>query len=297
MRAVKMLDYIKAVTTSTDEVDKVWQNEILHFDSEGAKLVFNSDEVRTYKSKRYKNLIFVHKGQSLGINGSVHKYKNCNENYPEGYNGDRFTMCQCIDTIFEIQSRLNLDLRVWRVVGLEYALNVTLPQQVSNKYLLENAVYYKRSPMIQGDESEYIKRSHPQGDNRNKLLKLYCKDLHQPLTTPPNTLRIELKAQRSQQLHIKGIKTLEDLTTTAVYANLGADLVQAWNDLFLLDVDNAKRGDKMHDITELKRVFNELARKNTIQAKKAYEKRLKGEYIKNTITPIIKHELSQVMRC
>ena len=165
----------------------------------------------------------------LTIKGSLHK------NYYGGKNYLPFTWEQLQQQITHICKRLLISPSDAQIASLEIGVNI-IPLFIVSPFLMNNIISYKGNTFnrykkdttgfclgIYCSLSQYV-------------IKIYDKGLQNDL--PGNLMRFEKRFLKMQGLNKKGIKFLSDLTLKSKVENLQSQLLIAWNDVLIFDIDN-----------------------------------------------------------
>lgn len=120
-----MIDFVKIVLTNRTLINKVWKNENLIFHSDQSRRY--NDEIRAYRKKKYRGLLFTLFADKLEITGSLHYYFNNGV-----HNTNDFSFPNCIRIIYELQSVFDLNLHECLIVNLEFGLNIISGESAKN---------------------------------------------------------------------------------------------------------------------------------------------------------------------
>lgn len=213
-----MIDYINIEIINTAP-EILTNNRLLNF---GNMVNTESGEV-IQKRHGYLNKVAMYKNlkietstnlktkfSTINITGSIHKYAQNNTNHQD------FTFANVKDTINELCNTLHLNPSNCLLHHIEFGLNINpvhSTTDILNSIILCKGIDYEKKEF---NNTGYLKSF----EFSQYKIKIYDKGKQYDLNN--NLLRFEVKVQRMQYLHSKGIKinTLQDLTTSVFYTDL-----------------------------------------------------------------------------
>jgi len=228
-----MIDFLKLQTYDAGEIEKINNCNLLNWFSETEKLEFNSLEVvATKKVKVHKGIYFCFYANRLEILFKPHYYFNDNL-----HNANEFKIIDCINILQQVQKSINIDLNVFKVVNIEFGINVQSPILIEN--LITYLAYHEKNEFVTDTQYRYSKKSYkanPNGTaNTYKIIKAYAKGLQYPDFCDINTFRFEVKSKQSKYIHRLGINTANDLKTPFAYFNMVNFLEHEFSEVLILD--------------------------------------------------------------
>lgn len=213
-----MIDYINIEIINTAP-EILTNNRLLNF---GNMVNTDSGEV-IQKRHGYLNKVAMYKNlkieistnlktkfSTINITGSIHKYAQNNTNHQD------FNFANVKETINELCNTLHLNPSNCLLHHIEFGLNINplhSTTDILNSIILCKGIDYEKKEF---NNTGYLKSF----EFSQYKIKIYDKGKQYDLNN--NLLRFEVKVQRMQYLHSKGIKinTLYDLTTSVFYTDL-----------------------------------------------------------------------------
>ncbi|MCI0922518.1 hypothetical protein [Sphingobacterium rhinopitheci] len=240
-----MIDYLKLRVTDSDliryikykpslkQVQKI--QYITHFKG------FEHD-IKTKDVYDYKGIVFCFYLDRLEILFKPHYYLNKGE-----HNGNDFNISNCINIINEIIIEFDLSAQKAKIMQLEFGLNFIPPKEFTPQQVIDYAEYHEKNKSI--SKYTYEKRFQKIGFkhgryiyNTFKIIKFYWKGNqfnHLPEVNT-NTLRFEIKSNKTTYINKLGIMFIEDLTESNLYLQLSDSLKSEFKQvLFLIDDVNS----------------------------------------------------------
>ncbi len=153
------------------------------------------------------------------------------------HNGNDLHPSDCIETINKVFAELRLrssDLEMFRVVGIEFGINIQLENKVEN--VIAGFKYFKTKPFTTPHNSlPFFKTSNTTG---YKVFKVYAKGL-QYYNNPEygidrNTLRLEIKSKQAKKISKYAIYTAKNLLDKTIYAKLYQELLNELDYIFIV---------------------------------------------------------------
>ena len=210
-----MIDFLKLETFNTTQIDYLYDHELLDWHSDTDKInIFDKEVINTKKIKQYKGIYFCFYSNKLDILFKPHYYFNNNL-----HNANDFKIIDCIAVIYEVKNALNLDLEVFKVINIEYGLNVLSPIDI--RHLITYIAYHSKNEFKTDTGLPYSKKSYSVTKygtaNQYKIIKAYAKGLQFPKYSDINTFRFEVKSKKSRFINKLGTFNLADLLNLNVY--------------------------------------------------------------------------------
>jgi hypothetical protein len=182
---------------------------------------------------------YIVENDKYSANGSIHKYFNNGV-----HNADDFPIDNCREALFRLSCEFNINPCTIQFLGMEYGVNIVLPFDV--KEFLHSIVMYRGSNV-----TKY------RGDNQKKdittdrngviiipftdyVLKIYDKSSLYPEYAKPNTLRIEIKVNKTRWIRenvIADVRMLSDIANTATWQALGCKLLNIFDGVVVCNID------------------------------------------------------------
>lgn len=245
----KMIDFIKILILNKDQINIIWQNELLTYKSNEDKLKsIETGEISRKEVRRYKNLEFVKYASKLEITGSIHYLFNGGK-----HNANDLNVSDCINEIIKLKHLFQLDFSLCKVINLEFGVIILIPFPV--KKVVQYLKFHERNLFVRTKDLQHSKISQSFSKNGSvnlyKIIKAYAKGLQLfegVRMADENTFRFEIKSKRSKYINSLGVFTLEDLTRKDVYTRFGKEIIKEWQKVLLLDrltdFNNDKRANK-----------------------------------------------------
>ena len=165
-------------------------------------------------------------------------------NFNDGkHNFNQFEKSNLIESVSLLSDKLKVNLRNFRVSGLEVGVNIKPP--IDSQEIIANSLLYKSRPFeskYHNDEGNY-----KQVSLSEYRVKLYDKRLHyeaQGYEVGEETMRFEIKYNSMRSVKQKGIFLLEDLEQKIEC--LKEPLLNAWDKVLFFDpsINKKKNNEK-----------------------------------------------------
>ena len=190
------------------------------------------------------------------VSGSIHKYFNDGK-----HNYNQFDKSNLIESVGLLSDKLKVNLRNFRVSGLEVGVNIKPP--IDSQEIIANSLLYKSRPFeskYHNDEGNY-----KQVSLSEYRVKLYDKRLHyeaQGYEVGEETMRFEIKYNSMRSVKQKGIFLLEDLEQKIEC--LKEPLLNAWDKVLFFDPSiNKKKNNEKNIRCSNINYWMELKKKST----------------------------------
>lgn len=231
-----MLDFLKLTNYDHTLIEKLECNPLLTWKSETENLkYFDSEIITTKKIKDYKGILFCFYANRLDILFKPHYYFNDNL-----HNANDFTINDSINTINDLNIELNIDLNLFKVVNIEFGINVISPIDI--KDLITYLVYHEKNEFKTDTDFSFSKKSCSVFKNgivnKYKYIKAYAKGIQFPEYCNINTFRFEIKSKKSRYINSKlSIYTAADLLREEVYFKMAELILKEFKEVLILDCD------------------------------------------------------------
>lgn len=228
-----MIDFLKLETYNSTQIDYLFNHTLLTWESDTDKInIFDNEVINTKKIKQYKGIYFCFYSNKLDILFKPHYYF-----YDNIHNAKDFNIIDCIVVINEVKNALNLDLEVFKVINIEYGLNVLSPIDI--KDLITYILYHSKNEFRTDTGLPFSKKSYSVTKhgtaNQHKIIKAYAKGLQFPKYSDINTFRFEVKSKKSRFINKLGVYNLTDLLNVNVYLAMVNSLIVEFEATLILD--------------------------------------------------------------
>jgi hypothetical protein len=232
-KIVKMMDFLKLETYTIWQVDYFKNHSLLEWVSDTDKINnFDNEVITTKKVKQYKGIYFCFYSNKLEILFKPHYYFNNNL-----HNANDFRIIDCINVLVEVRNALKIELQEFKVVNIEYGLNVISPIDI--KDLITYLAYHEKNEFRTDIGLVYSKKSYSTNangtGNQYKIIKAYAKGLQFSNYTGINTFRFEVKSKKSRFINQLGIYTANDLLKPIVYLVMLESITNEFEKVLILD--------------------------------------------------------------
>ena len=291
-----MIDLLKLETTNTTQIDYLFNHELLDWHSDTDKInIFDKEVINTKKIKQYKGIYFCFYSNKLDILFKPHYYFNDNL-----HNANDFKIIDCIAVIYEVKNALNLDLEVFKVINIEYGLNILSPIDIRN--LITYIIYHSKNEFKTDTGLSYSKKSYSVTKygtaNQYKIIKAYAKGLQFPRYSDINTFRFEVKSKKSRFINKLGVYSLTDLLHVNVYFALVNSLIVEFEDTLILDCETDFNTLNQKEQTKISKFNNpmEWYKINNASNRNSFSKNKTAYYKLINKVPInLKNQLRQII--
>src|SRR5690606_17854965 len=224
-----MIDGVKIDCTNLNGVEWL-ENSLLKFrtdvDTETGELL-NGTQTAVYRgliftvtqSNKYPNRFYC------AFRGSLHKYWNKGKD-----NANAFTYTDLLQTLADLQNKINIDLSKAVIHNLEFGVNIETP--ISSTELFKNLVTSGKNNL-----SMWKVAGKPLGrcvSKHQSTFKIYDKG-KQIKDTARNLIRFEMHVNKMVYLKAYNISTLADLQDFPKVYKLGAILLNQWQEIIYYD--------------------------------------------------------------
>jgi hypothetical protein len=227
-----MIDFIKVVIYNKKLINRFFNHSLLIWSSQHEKLVGEEGVILSKKCFNYNGIEFLFSKNKLEILFRPHYYFNSNL-----HNANDFSIADCIAVIKEFQDTFSIDLRQFRIVNLEFGLNIQSPIDV--KDLITWIKYHGRNEFRTHTGLSYSKISSSMRadgkDNTYKMIKAYAKSLQHPNYCQGEVFRFEVKSKRYAYIKKLGITSLEGLLNPQNYDGLIDELKREFKEVLIVD--------------------------------------------------------------
>ncbi|MFV8368647.1 hypothetical protein [Flavobacterium sp. LB2R40] len=228
-----MMDFLKLSATDISLIDYFRNHNLLEWvKSEDRINLFDKEVIKTKTIKQYKGILFCFYSKRIDILFKPHYYFNNNL-----HNANDFQIADCINTILELKSTFEIDLKSLKVVNIEFGINVLSP--ICIKKLIAYLLYQERNEFKTVPGLAFCKMSFKSKSdgtvNKYKIFKAYAKGIQFPEFADIDTFRIEIKSRESKYVKKLGIYTANDLLNFDCYLNMSNKLLEEWKKVLLID--------------------------------------------------------------
>lgn len=230
-----MIDFLKIKIVDQGLINHLWGHHLLYMHSNSEKLLYDKEEIKTIRTKQYKNIIFKFSQCALYINFKPHYYFNDNI-----HNANDLSVLNCIKTLREFTKIFKVDLEHLQIINIEFGLNVIIPQHlICVRDCLIYMIFHNRNPFYTNNKYAHCRYSYSVDRNGfanvYKIIKAYAKGVQYPMFTDKNTLRFEVKSNRKVFINKLGIYTLQDLLNPNIYNILIQTLLKEFDEVLIID--------------------------------------------------------------
>lgn len=228
-----MLDFLKLSIIDISLINYLENHNLLEWvKSEDRFNYFDNEVIKTKTIKQYKGILFCFYSNKVEVLFKPHYYFNNGL-----HNANDYTVKDCIDTVLEFKNTFEIDLKLLKVINIEFGINILSP--ICIKKLITFLQYHEQNEFKNDTGLAYSKRSFTANSNGTinlyKIIKAYAKGLQFPQYSDINTFRFEVKSKQSKYINPLGIYTANDLLNFDCYLNMSNRLLEEWNKVLLLD--------------------------------------------------------------
>jgi hypothetical protein len=230
-----MLDFLKLSILDISLINFLKNHDLLEWvKSEDRFNYFDNEVIKTKTVKQHKGILFCFYSNRIDILFKPHYYFNGGL-----HNANDFTINDCIKTITELKNIFIIDLKLLKVVNIEFGINILSPIDI--KKLIAFLLYHERNEFKTDTGLAFSKKSfraNPNGSiNRYKTIKAYAKGIQFPGFADINTFRYEVNSKESKYINQLGIYTANELLNFDCYLNMTNELQKEWNKVLLADCE------------------------------------------------------------
>lgn len=291
-----MMDFLKLETYTIWQIDYFKNHSLLEWVSDTDKINnFDNEVITTKKVKQYKGIYFCFYSNKLEILFKPHYYFNNNL-----HNANDFRIIDCINVLVEVRNALKIELQEFKVVNIEYGLNVISPIDI--KDLITYLAYHEKNEFRNDIGLAYSKKSYSTNANgtanQYKIIKAYAKGIQFPKYCNKNTFRFEVRSKKSRFINQLGIYTADDLLNPTVYLAMRASLINEFEKVLFLDCatdfKNLSQKEqtkiaKYNNLMEWYKIKNSSNRNSFSKNKNTYYK------LTNKVPNNLKNQLQQII--
>jgi hypothetical protein len=295
-----MLDFLKLYIIDISLINYLENHILLEWiKSEDQFNYFDNEVIKTKTVKQYKGILFCFYSNRIDILFKPHYYFNNNL-----HNANDFKIVDCIKTISEFKNTFKIDLKLLKVVNIEFGINTLSP--ICIKKLISYLLYHEKNEFKTDVRLTFSKRSFRANKNgtinRYKTIKAYAKGIQFPEYTNIDTFRFEVNSKESKYINPLGIYTANDLLNFDCYLNMSNQLLGEWDKVLLLDNETDFSNLTSTEQTKIKGYLNTITwfnisqdtYKNRFNKERAKYKILVNKNpnnLKNQLTKIISDKL------
>jgi hypothetical protein len=230
-----MLDFLKLSIIDISLINYLENHNLLEWVNSEDKLnLFDKEVIKTKTVKQYKGILFCFYSNRIDILFKPHYYFNNNL-----HNANDFKINDCIKTILELKNIFEINLKLLKVVNIEFGINVLPPIDI--KKLIAFLLYHEKNEFKTDVGLAFSKKSfraNPNGTiNLYKIIKAYAKGLQFPQYSDINTFRFEVKSKQSKYINQLAIYTANDLLNFDCYLNMANEIKNEFGKVLLLDCE------------------------------------------------------------
>jgi hypothetical protein len=230
-----MLDFLKLSILDISLINDLENHNLLEWVKSEDKInLFDVEVIKTRTVKQYQGIFFCFYSNRIDILFKPHYYFNDNL-----HNANDFKIVDCIETISRLKNTFKIDLKLLKVVNIEFGINVLSPIDI--KKLINYIQYHEKNEFKTDAGLAFSKKSfraNPNGtNNQYKVIKAYAKGLQFPQYTDANTFRFEIKSKKSNYIKKLGIYTANDLLNFDCYLFLSTTLKEEFDKVLMLDCE------------------------------------------------------------
>lgn len=230
-----MIDFLK-LSIYCGSLIKYLENHVLleWVKDENSINLFDIEVIKTKTIKQYKGIYFCFYSNRIDILFKPHYYFNDNL-----HNANDFRIIDCINTVLEFKNIFKIDLKLLKVVNIEFGINILSPIDI--KKLITFLLYHEKNEFKTDIGLAYSKKSFRATINgmvnSYKTIKAYAKGLQFPQYTDINTFRFEVKSKKSKYINQMGIYTANDLLDYECYIKMTTELKKEFDNVLILDCE------------------------------------------------------------
>ena len=293
------MDCCKLVTYNNIIINNLLSSNLLEWDSDIDKFnPYDNEVITTKKIFKHKGTLFSFYHNKLEVLIKPHYLHNNNL-----HNANNFKIKDCIKVINNIKTTFNIDLREFKVVNIEFGINVISPIPINE--LLAYIIYHEKNE-FRNDKLPYCKLSYKPTkcgkQNQYKIIKVYAKGIQYPQYCDKNTLRFEVKSKESKYIKTLGINSANDLLNEYVHYTLYSKILNEFNKLLILDchtdfkklnIKDQKKIEKFNNPIEWYKIYNSAYRNSFINNKNIYYRLIDKveNNLKNVLLEIFKSKI------
>lgn len=270
-----MIDFVKAISEDQRHVKKLKNYAMTNLKRskpQNNNYITFSDDTRRYRLEFRKVYL---DGELIGFRNveicfSPHYLFNNNL-----HNGNQFSpvdSAKIIQSIFLGLGISKIEMTDFRVVNLEYGLNLIVGVSVEN---LIDGLFYTKKTLFQTRNFPYFKISN---STKFKEIKCYAKGL-QFLSFPEynidrDTFRFEVRTKKTDMIKTLGIFNVKDLINLDKYNALFQSILNEWQNVLIVNMEVKNK----HNTLEFWKILKNHSDRNKFTKTKAnYYKKLERE--------------------
>jgi hypothetical protein len=221
-----MLDYTKFLIKNIAIAD-LMSNKALDFKGVFSASTGSVKEVQKLVAQYHHCEIIIYESEAVYFSGSIHKMWNSLNNvyapnlikkeYYKGFNGNQFTLIDILEVREHLCRLLNIGSYQMTFRNLEVGLN--LSTLFNPQLFIKGLLYHNGKPFKTSHKDQYA-----QAEHQRYIVKIYNKGHQYGMSQ--NTLRVELKLTRADQINPLRIKTFADISSETLNNALGLILMR-----------------------------------------------------------------------
>ena len=291
-----MLDFLKFSITDNGLIHYLENHILLDWVQNEDKInLFDIEVVKTKTVKQYKGILFCIYSNRIDVFFKPHYYFNGNL-----HNANDFKIKDCINVVLELKNAFKIDLKLLKVVNVEFGLNVVSPIDV--KKLIAYLVYHEKNEFKTDVGLAFSKKSYKANlngtINNYKIIKAYAKGLQYSKYADVNTFRFEIKSKQSKYINKLCIYSANDLLNFNTYENLVKEIISEFDKVLLLDCETDFSSLKQSEQSKITNYLNTITWFKISQD--CYRNRFNKEKIKycnlvNKVQNNLKNQLDKII--
>ena len=230
-----MIDFLKIKIEDSLIINSLLNHPLLYYHSNSEVLLSDKETIVSKLKRQYKGIVFEFTNDLLYISFKPHYYFNDNK-----HNANDFGVYECINVLKEFCVMFGVHPFNLSVVNIEFGVNILLPINLINvKDFLAHLLYHGKNGFYTDRKFMFCKFSHTMNNsgkaNTYKMIKCYAKGIQFPKYADVNTLRFEVKSNRTNYIKSLGIENLSSLLELNIYDTLSEVVLKEFEELLIID--------------------------------------------------------------
>lgn len=233
-----MIDFIKILVLDAALINYFKNHSLLIWFSKNEKLShIDNETIYSKEIKVYKGILFCFYDKKLEILFKPHYYFNNNL-----HNANKFSSTDCIHVITEFIKSFNIkDSQKLKIINIEYGINLVTPYK--SKDLITFLSYHSKNEFRSDSGLPFSKKAYSTNkngiSNKHKTIKVYAKGIQHPEYCSEDTIRYEIKSQKSSYIKTLSIETINNLLNPKTYEILAINILKEWDSVLILGLVNS----------------------------------------------------------
>ncbi len=272
-----MIDFIKIYVFDKGVIDRITNLDFIHKVNYSQWVNFKTGQIFITHKFDLDGILFYWDDYKLTIVLKPHYYFN--ENI---HNANDFTTSKSLETLTGIIQRLELEnaLEHLKIVGIEYGVNFVI--DAIDTEVVNAICYHSTNQFYNIKDLPYCKVSYQTSKsgkaNQHKQYKFYAKAIQHPTHCKPNTLRAEIRSNRSKYINKLGIYTVADLLNLETYQTFKDHLTKETEQLFFTQELKKTRSLTPHQRATLKKMNSPFYWQKVLKNQRSKFTRKKAQY-------------------